>query len=326
MRINMRKRSIRNNILVVSGILMLQYRKGDDVMAEGIAYQNKDIEFKILSESYRERSFEAYGLKIPRIKEVLPTNLPAVSADEMRMDNLFLLEDDTYALVDYESVDAVRNRIKYMNYISRVTQRLYREDKRVPVIRMIVIYTGDVESADEIFQVGCMTLRVEQVFVTHLPAEEIYKTVMHKLERGEKLTEQELMQLIILPLAGKGLEDKQTRIKQVIDLVKRIEDEREQKLVFSGLLVIADKFIDRVDAEKIRREITMTKVGRLIFEDGLTEGREEGRKEGRKEGEKKQRIIAVVNMMKLDIPEDKILTMYSEEELKAAKEVMGQKA
>ena len=70
----------------------------------------------------------------------------------------------------------------------------------------------------------------------------------------------------------------------------------------------------------------MTKVGRLIFEDGLTEGREEGRKEGRKEGEKKQRIIAVVNMMKLDIPEDQILTMYSEEELKAAKEVMGQKA
>lgn len=291
-------------------------------MAEGIAYQNKDIEFKILSESYRERSFEAYGLKIPRIKEVLPTNLPAVSADEMRMDNLFLLEDDTYALVDYESVDAVRNRIKYMNYISRVTQRLYRENKRAPVIRMIVIYTGDVESADEIFQVGCMTLRVEQVFVTHLPAEEIYKTVMYKLERGEKLTEQELMQLIILPLAGKGLEDKRTRIKQVIDLVKQIEDEREQKLVFSGLLVIADKFIDRVDAEKIRREITMTKVGRLIFEDGLTEGREEGRKEG----EKKQRIIAVVNMMKLDIPEDKILTMYSEEELKAAKKVMGQKA
>ncbi len=54
-------------------------------MSEGIAYQNKDIEFKILSEAYRERSFEAYGLKIPRIKEVLPTDLPAVSANEMRI-------------------------------------------------------------------------------------------------------------------------------------------------------------------------------------------------------------------------------------------------
>lgn len=291
-------------------------------MSDGIAYQNKDIEFKILSESYKERSFEAYGLKLPRIKEVLPTNLPIVYANEMRMDNLFLLEDDTYALVDYESVNTVKNRIKYMHYISRVTQRIYNEIGKTPFIRMIVIYTGDVEKADNVFQVGCMTLQMEQVFVSNLPAEKIYQTVRYKLERRERLKEQELMQLIILPLAEKGPEDKQKRIEQVIDLVKRIEDEQEQKLVFSGLLVITDKFIGRADAEKIRREITMTKVGRLIFEDGLAEGRKEGREEGGKE----ERIIAVVNMIKLDIPEDKILTMYSEEELKAAKEAMKQKA
>lgn len=91
-----------------------------------------------------------------------------------------------------------------------------------------------------------MPLRMEQVFVSHLPTEEIYQTVRHKLNGGEKLTEQELMHLM-----------------------------------FSGLLVITDKFIDKADAEKIRREITMTKVGRSIFEDGLAEGRREGRKEER---------------------------------------------
>ena len=56
------------------------------------------------------------------------------------------------------------------------------------------------------------------------------------------------------------------------------------------------------------------------------EGQMEGRKEGREEGEKKQRVIAVANMIKLDIPEKKILTMYSEEDLKAAKEAIKQKA
>ena len=48
-----------------------------------------------LSETYKNRSFEAYGLNLPRIKAVLPTNLPAVSVNEKRIDNLFLLEDDT---------------------------------------------------------------------------------------------------------------------------------------------------------------------------------------------------------------------------------------
>ncbi len=92
-------------------------------MSEGIVYQNKDIEFKLMVETYKEKSFEAYGLNLPKIKEVLPTNLPAVSANEMRIDNLFLLEDDTLAIVDYESEDKVSNRVKYINYIGRIMQQ-----------------------------------------------------------------------------------------------------------------------------------------------------------------------------------------------------------
>ena len=170
-------------------------------MTEGIAYQNKDIEFKLLSETYKNRSFEAYGLNLPRIKAVLPTNLPAVSVNEKRIDNLFLLEDDTLAIVDYESENKVANRIKYVNYIGRVMERYYQEERKIPDIRMIVIYTGDVIHAEPVFEIKCMSLRMEQVFVRDLPAEEIYQIVTAKLDNGEELTEQELMRLIILPLA-----------------------------------------------------------------------------------------------------------------------------
>lgn len=291
-------------------------------MAEGIAYQNKDIEFKVLSEAYREKSFEAYGLKLPKIKAVLPTDLPAVSANEMRMDNLFLLEDGSYALVDYESKNETKNRIKYVNYIARVLKRLYGEKKEVPVIRMIVIYTGDVTAAEKVFQAGCIVLEMEQVFVRHFPAEEFYQKVKKKIREGRGLTEQELMQLIILPLAEKGRKRKQRRIRQVIKIAKKIKNEDEQKLVYSGLLVISDKFISKADAESIRKEITMTKVGRLIYEDGLLEGKKEGKKEGIKKGKKEERIIAVINLLDLEIPEQKILEKYSEKDLRAAKKAL----
>ena len=122
-------------------------------MPEGIAYQNKDIEFKLMSETYKEKSFEAYGLKLPKIKEVLPTNLPAVSANEMRIDNLFLLEDDTVAIVDYESEDKTSNRVKYINYIGRIMQRYDSQGIRIPELRMIVIYTGDVETAKDTWEI-----------------------------------------------------------------------------------------------------------------------------------------------------------------------------
>lgn len=280
-------------------------------MSEGIVYQNKDIEFKLLSETYKERSFEAYGLNLPRIKEVLPTNLPSVSANEKRLDNLFLLEDGTYAVVDYESEDKVENRIKYVNYIGRVMERYYKDGKGIPDIRLIVIYTGDVEKAEGLFQIKSLTLQMEQVFVQKLPVEKICRTVDKKLKNKEKLTEKELMQLIIAPLAEKGQERKQKRIEQVIELAKSIDDENEQKFVFSGLLTASDKFISKRNAEKIRSEFIMTKIGKMIFEDGVETGREEGREEGRlytaekmlKKNYAVEEIMEITNLTKEEIEE-----------------------
>ncbi len=80
------------------------------------------------------------------------------------------------------------------------------------------------------------------------------------------------MQMIILPLAGKGLQEKQKRIAQIIALAERLEDEDEQKLVLSGRLVVSDKFIDRENMEGIRRRFDMTKIGRSIYEDAMKEG------------------------------------------------------
>ena len=51
----------------------------------------------------REKSFAVYGVPMSRITEVLPVNLPAIEASEMATDNLFKLEDSSYAVVDYES-------------------------------------------------------------------------------------------------------------------------------------------------------------------------------------------------------------------------------
>lgn len=236
-------------------------------MSEGIAYQNKDIEFKLMSETYKEKSFEAYGLKLPKIKEVLPTNLPAVSANEMRIDNIFLLEDDTVAIVDYESEDKASNRVKYINYIGRIMQRYDSQNKVIPKLRMIVIYTGDVDTAEDTWEMPCLTLKMEQVFISSLPDTEIYQSIKQKLDNNETLSDKELMQLIVLPLAKKGKEEKQRMIEKVVDLAKQIEDETTQTFVITGILVSSDKFIDRDYAKSVRRYLSMTKVFQILEEE-----------------------------------------------------------
>ena len=262
-------------------------------MPEGIAYQNKDIEFKLMSETYKEKSFEAYGLKLPKIKEVLPTNLPAVSANEMRIDNLFLLEDDTVAIVDYESEDKTSNRVKYINYIGRIMQRYDSQGIRIPELRMIVIYTGDVETAKDTWEIPCLTLKMEQVFIHSLPDAEIYQSVKKKLENNETLSEKELMQLIILPLAKKGKEAKQKMIEQVVDLAKQIEDENTQAFVITVILVSSDKFIDRDYAKSVRRYLGMTKVFQILEEE-----KQEAINLAEKEGQRKSQLQIAENLIK----------------------------
>lgn len=288
-------------------------------MAKGIAYQNKDIEFKILSEGYKEKSFRAFGLELPRIKELLPTNLPRVSADEKRIDNLFLLEDDTIAIVDYEAEDKRSNRIKYMNYIARVLERYEKNRTKIKDLRMIVVYTGDVQKADSIMEMSCFTLRMEQVFLSKLDGEAIFDSIRVKTETKEKLTEEELMQLIILPLTDKGKEKKQNRIKQVIELAKEMEEEEQQVFVLTGILVNTNQFIDRDYAKQLRRWLSMNKVFQL-FEEEKQEAVNEAVNKTRLKAQKEfaEKLIE----MNLDIIQIMKATGLTRKEIEAIKEKM----
>lgn len=52
-----------------------------------IAYQNKDITSKVLAENFKGKTFRSYGLNLPEVRRALPTNLPTVKANELRLDS-----------------------------------------------------------------------------------------------------------------------------------------------------------------------------------------------------------------------------------------------
>ena len=105
------------------------------------------------------------------------------------------------------------------------------------------------------------------------------------------MSDTELMQLIVLPLAGKGKEAKQQIIENVITLTKQIKDETKQVFVLSGVLVTTDKFIDEKYADNIRRYLSMTKVARLY---------EEEKQEAVNLARKDERVQIAENLIKAD--------------------------
>lgn len=216
-----------------------------------ITYHNKDVLSKILAENFKEKSLKVYGIDVPKIKQILPTNLPQIQVNEMRIDNLFLLEDDSIAIIDYESDVKWENHLKYLNYIVRILER-YKKEEMPRQIRMIVIYTADVEKAPEEFSAGCLSLKMEQAFLSKIDSETVQEEIREKLEHRLPLSDDELMKLIILPLTYKGKEKKKQAVKEAVELAKKIVDKEEKTFVLSGILVFADKIIDSETAKYIK--------------------------------------------------------------------------
>jgi len=208
-------------------------------------------------------------LDIPDIVRALPTNLPVIQANELRLDNLFELADGTAAIVDYESEYSEKDKIKYLNYITGTANRYVKAKRDCPILRMIVIYTGDIkrEQIVEEYHIGAISLKIETACLSELNAQEILTRLKEKVERKEQLTDEELMEFIILPLSYPKKEDKEKNLHQTVDLAVQIRDREQQLFILSGILVFSDKLIDRETANKIRRAIEMTQVAQIFEEE-----------------------------------------------------------
>lgn len=256
----------------------LRIIKGEKKEMEEIAYQNKDITSKLMAETLKGKSLAAFGLPELKIVDILPTNLPVIESNELRLDNLFLLSDGSLAIIDYESSFSRENFVKYLNYIARVIRRfaIRRELKDLKQLKMVVIYTADVERAEERYDLGGLILVVESAYLIHLDGSQIYDRLKNKIDVGEKLTEEELMELMILPLTVKGKKRKQETIEKAVNLGKRLPDREGQLKVIAGILTFTDKIIDRVYAKKLEEEMQMTLVGQMLMEEGYQRGKEKG--------------------------------------------------
>ena len=234
-----------------------------------IAWQNKDIVSKLLAEEFKGKTFAVYGIDVPKIAEAKPTNLPAVEANELRLDNLFYLTDGSVAFVDYESSYCEENKVKYLGYLARIVKRLYNELKRIPLIRIIIIYTADVEKGStkpKLFA-GSFSMELTEAFLIDQDSAAIWMSLKEKIENKARLSDEDLMRMVIYPLTFRGNALKRQAVTDIITLAKGMKDKQRMAFALKLIYVFSDKFITDEDADRIKEVLTMTKVDRLYYEE-----------------------------------------------------------
>jgi len=72
-------------------------------------------------------------------------------------------------------------------------------------------------------------------------------------------------------LSDKDADEIIMRLRQKMDVIQKVE---------AVIYIMADKFLESKEMEKLKEEIKMTRLGQMLFYDGVAEGRAEGRAEG----------------------------------------------
>ncbi len=258
-----------------------------------IAYQNKDIVSKLFGNQMKGKPLSLFGLKSDlKVVDVKPTNIPIVQARELRMDNLFELEDGSVAILDYESAYKEANFTKYGRYIMDVIDRYLKEGKR-PKIHMMVLYTADVEEAETVLDRTACSIQAEVSYLVGVSSSEWLDNARKKVSENE-VTDEVLMHLVLLPLTYKGEKQKQEAIKTCVELAKEIPNKEQENFVLAGILAFTDKIISEETKQYIKEVLGMTQVGKMLMD--------EGHKEGLKEGDYARAKKTAITMLKRNTP------------------------
>ena len=81
-----------------------------------IAYNNYDIIFRNMTAQFKEKVLDFYGIRTAPIVRVEATDLPTIAVNDRRMDFLFLLADDTYLHLEFQTAFDEKDLDRFLQY------------------------------------------------------------------------------------------------------------------------------------------------------------------------------------------------------------------
>ena len=206
-----------------------------------------------------------------------PTEAIEIHIDNLYMDYNFLTTEDVIVHIEFQTTEAhVTDDLMRFHVYEAILMR--KEKKKVITY---VIYSGGIKKVKTKLDCGIYTYQVNPVYLTGHDADEIFQSVKAKIEAGEPLSEDDFANLTLTPLMTSKMCRKDV-IKEAIQIVKQEKQLTAEKSM-AMLYTLADKFLSAGELNEIKEVLAMTRIGQMLYDDGVKKGMERGREEGQKQ-------------------------------------------
>lgn len=140
-----------------------------------------------------------------------------------------------------------------------------------------VLYSEKVKNPLTELKEGENTYRIVPIIMQNYDADEFIRILQNKIANREKITKKDLVPLALSPLMG-GKSTQVERIREVLTLTREVKDVEKEtiQMIETVVYTMADKFLNDEEMKMIKEDMKMTKLGRMLVEDGRSEGRNEG--------------------------------------------------
>ncbi|MDR1686992.1 MAG: hypothetical protein LBS21_00065 [Clostridiales bacterium] len=222
-------------------------------METKISKQTKDLIQKNTSNLFKNVALDFYGIKTARIKELINVELPDVTVKASGMDIVFLLEDDTYLHLEFQTTYNKDDLYRFASYDIRLSER----DRRN--IKTVIIYTSDVKKANAELNIGSLAFYPDKVMMIDYDGNAIYEQLSRKIKNGAELSDFDMVNLIFLPLMKiKNTIPRDELAVNSIKLAQTIKDKTKQESCIAAAYAFAEKYLDENGRIKIWEVLKMS--------------------------------------------------------------------
>ncbi|MGM9935372.1 MAG: hypothetical protein ACI32Y_09655 [Clostridium sp.] len=215
---------------------------------------------------FAEEGLKFFGID-KKVKDASSTEIVVLEAKNLHMDYTFLMEDDTYIHVEFQTTNKGKDDLRrFRAYESLLSFQTGRD------VVTYVVYSNGIQNVNTILETGINKYNIKPISLYDRNGDAVIQEIENKLNKNLEITKQDLIALTFTPIMSGEL-SRLDKIIKSIRLVKRIDNEYKYD-VESMLYAFADKFLKGKDLEKVKEEISMTKLGEMLVEDGIKKGEE----------------------------------------------------
>lgn len=220
--------------------------------------KKEDSFFKYVAINMGQELLKIIGVD-GKIKEVGFTEDIKIKVDRSSMDFLYLLDNDTYIHLEFQSTVKKNDLIRFAEYDLGVIKRSKRS------VNTYVLYTCDDSKVESTLKRGSISYTIFPITLKNIDWEKTSSKLKNKIKDNKIITKEDMLTLLLGIFSTPNLE-KMSMINESLTILNDCTylEEDGMKLLY----LLSSKFLDNNDLIKVKEVIAMTKLGQMLFEDG----------------------------------------------------------